>query len=227
MSEEDTIIVLIWKDGDFTLSSEVYEAESTDSILTVDNNNQLITLKLADELSLIERRTIERRIQSIAKSGYFVSKLNTRIGMNFRLEKANKNESIPDNLLQEGHKYTFQGSDISKEGGTKSATISTYKDENSTPTFSEIEKDNESSVVENLDIFSDPKSVLGRFLVGILEKSELFISKQEEMYILEFSSGRVDFLIEAGKIKIISKKKISDEDEILMNAKDFAEKNLL
>lgn len=227
MSEEETIIVLIWKDGDFTLSSEIYETEPTDSVLVVDNNNQSITLKLADDLSLIERRTIERRIQSISKSGYFVSKLNTRIGMNFRIDKATKTESIPNNLLQEGHKYTFHENDVSQEGGTNSPSSSVYNVKNGTPTFSEIEKENTSTVVEDLDLSSDPKSVLGRFLVGILDKSELFISKQEEMYILEFSSGRIDFLIEAGKIKIISKKKVSDEDEILLNAKDFAEKNLL
>lgn len=78
--------------------------------LVIDEPSRKITLSFTGNSSLIEKRTIERRVASFIKTGYEVpGTQGLRIGAGFPLEKVDpKSGELPEILLTHGHTFGKQ-----------------------------------------------------------------------------------------------------------------------
>ena len=108
MSEKDIILSCIWRSDDFVVSETKIQPSDNEAVLIIDENTEKISIQIPRHFSLITKKIIERRVQSITKSGFLIPKTQIRIGSGFEVEII-KEEVIPEVLLQEGHKYSLEG----------------------------------------------------------------------------------------------------------------------
>ena len=109
MSEQMTLILVYNEDSDnfFPIKSGETPDPEKNTHLIIDEVNGKITLSFTPNSSLIEKRTIERRVNSFIKTGYEVpGGQGLRIGAGLPLEKVDpKSGELPEILLTHGHTF--------------------------------------------------------------------------------------------------------------------------
>ncbi|MHA2297427.1 MAG: hypothetical protein ACXAEU_06090 [Candidatus Hodarchaeales archaeon] len=98
------VVVLEW-DTDQRDFIQVDQPNEVSIYAIIDEEQEKVFLNFTDNASLITRRTVERRIRSIAKSGFEVANQRIRVGMNFKVVETGSDTNVPDILLQVGHQY--------------------------------------------------------------------------------------------------------------------------
>ena len=71
--------------------------------LIIDENEGKMTISYKDGISIVTKRTIERRVNSYSKSGFNMG--DKRVGLGFPLEQVNAEEHLNPDLLTHGHTY--------------------------------------------------------------------------------------------------------------------------
>ncbi|MFW9928870.1 MAG: hypothetical protein ACFFD1_05740 [Candidatus Thorarchaeota archaeon] len=107
MANERIKMVLIYnpdRDDFFPVQSEELDTKNN-TYLIIDEIEEKSTLTFPETTSLVQKRTIERRVSSYLKVGYPVDDKGLRIGANFPLEKLGAGVKLPDNLLTHGHTF--------------------------------------------------------------------------------------------------------------------------
>ena len=109
MSEPMTLILVYDENADnfFPLKAGEKPDPEKNTHLVIDEANRKITLSFTPNSSLIEKRTIERRVSSFIKTGYEVpGGQGLRIGAGLPLEKVDpKSGELPEILLSHGHTF--------------------------------------------------------------------------------------------------------------------------
>ncbi len=233
MSEKNIILTCIWRTDGFTVSDTKILPSDNEAYLIIDENTEKITVQIPQHFSLITKKIIERRVQSIAKSGFLVPKTQIRIGGRFEVE-ITKEEEIPDVLLQEGHKYSLE-SPIPVETPSKLKVEEAEEEytptflihepmvsETQVPTRAEADISLESLTPETVEVseqlFEDDESIAGRFIIALTQTGDVYITQKNNHYSVEYSAGRVDFLVRNGNIEILLTKRITTDDQTLNQA---------
>jgi hypothetical protein len=112
MSEKKYVKHLTWIEGNF---QETPTAESNEITLTIDENTQTLILAYPQDTGLVTRRTVDRRVNSIAKSGFEFPDLHFRLGAGFEVIKKAEDEILSESLLVAGH--TYGGSNATRPAG--------------------------------------------------------------------------------------------------------------
>lgn len=71
--------------------------------LIIDENEGKMTISYKEGISIVAKRTIERRVNSYSKSGFNMG--DKRVGLGFPLEAVNAEEHLNPDLLTHGHTY--------------------------------------------------------------------------------------------------------------------------
>lgn len=231
MSEKNIILFAVWRSDGFVVSDRGIQASEDESILTINENTSKITIQIPRHFSLITKKIIERRVQSIAKSGFLVPKTQLRIGAGFEVE-ITKDEFIPDVLLQVGHSYSLEtpvpfvepSKQFEKEE-TEKEYIPTFLSQESLVTDTqptvrpEVDTYQESLTPEKMKpSLKDDDSISGRFIIALSKLSDVYITQKNNHYSVEYSAGRVDFLVNNGEIEILLTKRIAPDDQTLNQA---------
>lgn len=240
MRERDLVITCLWRTDEFAISDSKSLPSEDEAVLTIDENTSTITVRIPKHFSLITQRIIERRVKSIAKSGFTIPKSRLRIGARFEVSII-KEEAIPDVLLQVGHHYSYDETQISQKTVTQPVTSARMSpDAEYIPTF--LKQDQTASeihTIARLEPKVEPKAepepieetkltldnnetIAGRFAVALTKMSDVYFTKKENHYTIEYSSGRVDFTVENGEINVISKKRLLEKDQTLNQAIEAA-----
>ncbi len=160
----------------------------------------------------------------------------------------NKTEEIPNVLLQEGHKYTFGEFPPPVESTPpKPKERPTFSPESEyVPSFlaHEPEKDDfvsdlpdsklksvkiekqvdqtlsEEPLISQEGIKLNTDHVAGSFIVALAEYGDVYLSKKDDIYSVEYTMGRIDFNVKDSEIDILSTQRISDDDETIQKALD-------
>jgi hypothetical protein len=107
MSNEKIKLILSYnpdRDDFFPIEGEELDAKNN-TYLIIDETEEQSTLSFPESSSLIQKRTIERRVSSYLKVGYPIGNKGLRIGANFPLEKIGVGEKLPDILMTHGHSF--------------------------------------------------------------------------------------------------------------------------
>ncbi len=245
MSEKNIILTCIWRSDGFVVSDNKIQTSDDESILVINENTSKITIQIPRHFSLISQKIIERRVQSIAKSGFKVPKSRIRIGSGFEVE-ITKEEVIPDVLLQEGHKYSLESPTPFVE--TPSQSTDEKAETDYTPTFlsqepqvfdtqppvqseSEVDISQESLTPKTLekteDLLDDAESIAGRFIIALTKTGDVYITQKNDHYSVEYSAGRVDFIVRNNDVEIIMTKRIPADDQTLSQAMFAATRKIL
>ncbi|MFX1518182.1 MAG: hypothetical protein ACFFC6_17940 [Promethearchaeota archaeon] len=233
MSEKNIILTCIWRSDNFAVSESKIHPSENETVLTIDENTEKISIQIPGHLSLITKKIIERRVQSISKSGFLIPKTQVRIGTGFEVEIV-KDEVIPDVLLQEGHKYSLERPTAPTETETQPEIVES--EEEYVPTFLTQERlvSDATSIIQPEPIveaphetpkkiqeseqFLDEESIAGRFVIALAKTGDVYITHRNDQYSVEYSSGRVDFRVHGGDIDIVLTKRISKDDQTLKQA---------
>jgi hypothetical protein len=221
---------------EFVVSETKIHPSENEAVLTIDENTEKISIQIPGHFSLISKKIIERRVQSISKSGFLIPKTQVRIGTGFDVEIV-KEEVIPDVLLQEGHKYSLDMPTAPAE--TPSQPIVRVEEEEYIPTFLKQEqqivdtptttvqiasevKTHETPPVEITgepeQFLDDAESIAGRFIIALAKTGDVYVTHKNNQYSIEYSAGRVDFRVHEGDIDIIMTKRITEDDQTLKQA---------
>ena len=106
MSIEKYRLVLVYKSDvdDFSpIDSDKIDSD-INTYLIIDENERKFKLSFHQNATLIQKRTIERRVASYLKGGFPIDTKGLRIGANFTLEKMGA-EGLPEILLTHGHTF--------------------------------------------------------------------------------------------------------------------------
>lgn len=106
MSSRNLKVTCIWKSDEFVLSESKVRPPNDEAYIIIDEPEEKVSVHIPGTFSMIQKRIIERRVQTIAKSGFFIPKLSIRIGMGFDVT-ISKDNDIPEVLLQVGHQYSY------------------------------------------------------------------------------------------------------------------------
>lgn len=240
MSEKNIILTCIWRSDEFVVTNEKIEHLGDEAVLLIDENTEKIIVKIPSHLSLIAKKIIERRVQSVTKTGFSVPNTQIRIGMGFEVE-ITKDEVIPEVLLQEGHKYSLDRPEFSADSPSQPIVEEKPEEElEYIPTFlkqEQLESDTQPlvktvSVAEadfsqepprTLEVTErpvyDPESIAGRFVIALSNTGDVYLTRKNDHYSIEYSAGRVDFDVRNGEIQILLTKRISADDQTLEQAR--------
>ena len=100
------VLTCIWKSDEFVLSESKTRPPDDEAYIIIDEPAEKVSVHIPSSFSIVQKRIIERRVQTISKSGFFIPKLSIRIGMGFDIS-ITKDDAIPDILLQVGHHYSY------------------------------------------------------------------------------------------------------------------------
>ena len=101
----DEVFFYIWKDMDFVAVKSPPNDPDIPS-LSISLKEQKIRVFFPEHIGLIERRTIKRRLDSIARTGIWSPETPPRkIGAKFIVEMVGGEEQLNPTLLISGHKY--------------------------------------------------------------------------------------------------------------------------
>jgi hypothetical protein len=251
MKTKNFMITCIWSNDDFVIVENRNASTSDEATLKINEGTETISVTIPSSISLIAKKIIERRVQSIAKSGFSVPNTSLRIGGGFKVEM-NKTDEIPDILLQEGHKYTFgeilQPIQSTPEPESRPSVSSeseyvpsflAHKPEidefvsDITPESQSISKNIETQPIKSLSeetsVFQDqfkpdPNRIAGSFIVALAEYGDVYLSKKQDVYSIEYTMGRIDFCVKDLEIEILSTQRIPENDKTIQNALDKAMK---
>ena len=244
MATKDIVITCVWTTDGFVLLDKKNEPTSDEAVLRIDEATEIISVSIPTELSLITKKIIERRVQSIAKSGFSLPSSSLRIGGGFKVE-IKKTDEIPTVLLQEGHKYTF-GEGTHREKGSIKQEIrpklpsefeddyvpsflihdpSTPQQPQITQVVKEMEKPDEftesivpPTVHEVITTDSEMENVAGSFIIALSEYGDIYLSREKAVFTVEYSKGRVDFEVKNGEIIILSTNRVAEDDDSIISA---------
>ncbi|MFW9903067.1 MAG: hypothetical protein ACFFFH_01930 [Candidatus Thorarchaeota archaeon] len=238
MSEKNIVLTCIWRSDDFVVSETKIHPSENEAVLTIDENNEKISIQIPGNFSLITKKIIERRVQSISKSGFLIPKLQVRIGTGFEVEII-KDEVIPEVLLQEGHKYSLDIPTSPAENPTQPLVEKVEEEEEYVPTFlkqeqqipdtsptvqitSEVKTHHKAPPVEitreTEHYLDDADSIAGRFIIALAKTGDVYVTHKNNQYSVEYSAGRVDFRVHEGDIDIVLTKRITQDDQTLKQA---------
>ncbi|MFX0122825.1 MAG: hypothetical protein ACFFAE_04250 [Candidatus Hodarchaeota archaeon] len=236
MSEKDIVLTCLWRSDDFVVSDTKIHPSENEAVLIIDENTEKISIQIPRHFSLISKKIIERRVQSIAKSGFLIPKSQVRIGIGFEVEIV-KDEVIPEVLLQEGHKYSLERPTAPIEAPRQPVTADAEQEY--IPTFlaqeqvvsdtppdiqaePKVDISHESlplKVTEETKQFLDEaESIAGRFIIALAKTGDVYVTHKNDKYSVEYSAGRVDFCVRDGDIEIILTKRITKDDQTLNQA---------
>jgi hypothetical protein len=236
MSEKNIVLTCLWRSDDFIVSESKIHPSENEAVLIIDENTEKISIQIPQHFSLISKKIIERRVQSIAKSGFLIPKTQVRIGTSFEVEIV-KDEVIPEVLLQEGHKYTLERPTAPTE--TPSHPVVDEVEQEYVPTFltqeqsivstppvvevkPEVDTSQESIPLkiaeETKDFLGDAESIAGRFIIALAKTGDVYVTHKNDQFSVEYSAGRVDFCVRDGDINIILTKRITKDDQTLKQA---------
>lgn len=235
MSEKNIILTCIWRSDDFVVSDTKIHPSENEAILIIDENTEKISIQIPRHFSLISKKIMERRVQSIAKGGFLIPISQVRIGSGFEVEII-KDEVIPEVLLQEGHKYSLEIPTAPVE--TSSQPTADEAEQEYVPTFltqerlvpdvssvvqakPEVEIPHEAlplKIAEETEFLDDAESIAGRFIITLAKTGDVYITHKNDQYSVEYSAGRVDFCVRDGDIEIILTKRITKDDQTLKQA---------
>ncbi|MFX0014267.1 MAG: hypothetical protein ACFFB2_07235 [Promethearchaeota archaeon] len=271
MSEKNIILTCLWKTDDFIASDSQSRPLDDEAALIIDENTSKIRVQIPRHFSLIMKKIIERRAQSIAKSGFLVPKTQVRIGAGFDIE-ISKDEVIPEVLLQEGHKYSLDRPTLASEETISETphqpiveqeeeyvpSFLTYeKSMPETPSQPKVKKEEpeyiptflaqEKTIPETRphiqakpmasipqkspppetvevtkQVSDDTESIAGRFIIALAKTGDVYISKRNDNFSIEYSAGGVEFRVQNDDIEILSTSRITSEDQTLQQAILFA-----
>ena len=97
---------------------------------------------------------------------------------------------------------------------------------------SEVDVSQESltpKILEKTEVlFDDAESMAGRFIIALAKTGDVYITQKNDHYSVDYSAGRVDFIVRNNDIDILMTKRIPDDDQTLNQAIFAAtRKNLL
>jgi hypothetical protein len=237
VSEKNIVLTCIWRSDEFVVSETKIHPSENEAVLTIDENTEKISIQIPGHFSLISKKIIERRVQSISKSGFLIPKTQVRIGTGFDVEIV-KEEVIPDVLLQEGHKYSLDMPTAPAETPSQ-PIVRVEEEEEYIPTFLKQEqqivdtptttvqiasevKTHETPPVEITrepeQFLDDAESIAGRFIIALAKTGDVYVTHKNNQYSIEYSAGRVDFRVHKGDIDIVMTKRITEDDQTLKQA---------
>jgi hypothetical protein len=235
MSIKDMKVTCIWRSDEFVAFDSKSRPTDDEAYLIIDEPTEKITVHIPGHFSIVTKRIIELRIQSIAKSGFMLPKSMTRIGRGFNVS-ITKDETIPDVLLQEGHKYSLDEpvSYAEPEKPPKEAPIVSSELEY-TPTFLTAEVIGDTTIKTELvpkpiveeypqetialkPLSNNDVSIAGRFVIALSKTGDVYLSRIDDGFSVEYSQGRVDFLVKDGNLQVLSTKRIPEGDQTLDQA---------
>ena len=251
MTTKDIVMTCVWSTDGFVLLDKKNVPTSDVAVLRIDESTRTISVSIPNELSLITKKIIERRVQSITKSGFSLPSSSLRIGGGFKVE-IEKTDEIPEVLLQEGHKYTLgEGSTSEKESIRQEIRpkLPSQFEDDYVPSFlihdpthpqqpqitkivKEMEKPEESTLYTQRElsgvaevIISDipVENIAGSFVIALSEFGDIYLSRQKEVFTVEYSKGRVDFEVQNGEINILSTDRVAADDETIKSALDLSQ----
>ncbi len=238
MSEKVIKLTCIWRTDEFIVLDGKSSPSEEEASLIIDEQNSIITVRIPTHLSLITKRVIERRVSSIAKSGFIVPKSQIRIGAGFTVSII-KEDSIPDVLLQVGHHYSYGESvPVQEETRIEEPKINYSSEAEYIPTFLKQEISNTQiqsiaklktiqtptpepvpiTVEATEDQLTGDENVAGRLVISLTKVSDVYLSRKKDHFTAEYSAGRVDFTVKNGKVNILQTKRIQDDDKTLEQA---------
>ncbi len=251
MAAKDIVVTCVWTTDGFVLLDKKNQPTPDEAVLKIDEGTETISVTIPSELSLITKKIIERRVQSIAKSGFSLPSTSLRIGGGFKVE-INKTDEIPDVLLQEGHKYTFgEFSPLEKERKQQelrpklpsemeddyvpsflihepteqASQISQVVMEMEKPEESVISIETEKSEVSKVITTEIPaESIAGKFVIALSEFGDIYLSRQKNTFTVEYTKGRVDFEVQNNKVTILSTERVPKDDDSIRSALEKAER---
>ncbi|MHA1994940.1 MAG: hypothetical protein ACW97Z_10390 [Candidatus Hodarchaeales archaeon] len=248
MATKDIVITCVWTTDGFVLLDKKNEPTSDEAVLRIDEATETISVSIPNELSLITKKIIERRVQSIAKSGFSLPSSSLRIGGGFNVE-IKKTDEIPTVLLQEGHKYTFGEGTLREKESIKQEIrpkLPSEFEDDYVPSFlihdpsapqqpqitqvvKEMEKpDDFTQAIDSSDaqkvflIDSTLENVAGRFVIALSEYGDIYLSRQKAVFTVEYSKGRIDFEVQDGEISILSTDRVAKDDDSIISALEQA-----
>jgi hypothetical protein len=223
---------LVYDEGDFKPIEANKPLPDDQVTLTIDEESEKIILRITEGTGLVVRRTIERRVNSIAKSGFLVSG-GLRIGAGFSVTEEAPEEQLSETLLQAGHGYiadaeiaaqraaeVFPAAEPSKEVKMPTAPP-TEPEIPVAPSVEPTRTITEPEISPGLPPSNKDLVAVGIFAASLLESvSELFVSKDaEHQYSLDFGSGNViRFKVQDGSISDLSTLGISQGDAMIQRA---------
>jgi hypothetical protein len=247
MGSKDIVLTCVWSSDDFVVIDSKTKPTSDEAVLKIDEGSEKISIQIPSEFSLIKKKIIERRVQSISKAGFAIPNTSLRIGGGFQIEMETS-EEIPDVLLQEGHKYTygeFTPQNVPSETKVERPTLPSqleytpsflkYDQEEEIPGSTVTKLSEETSPIQELssteiapEIVSEEKPIItenlhneaiaGSFVIALSEYGDIYLSKDDESYSIEYSLGRVDFNIQEGQINVLSTDRIPPDDQSIESA---------
>lgn len=122
MLKDKIKIKLVYKQGEFVIPTQTDLDEPSKVFIEIDTKNERVIIQFPADVGLIEKRTVERRIKSIVKSGYHHQTYG-RIGVGFLIEISGAEDKIPDVLLQAGHGYQREGGTVFEDQDASSAQV--------------------------------------------------------------------------------------------------------
>ncbi|MFX0049948.1 MAG: hypothetical protein ACFFAJ_07730 [Candidatus Hodarchaeota archaeon] len=238
MSSKDMKVICIWRSDEFVVFDSKNKPTDDEAYLIIDEPTEKISVHIPSHFSIVTQRIIERRIQSIAKSGFLLPKSTIRIGGGFNVS-ISKEDKIPDVLLQEGHKYKLgepvpyiepeiQDIEAPMES-SESEYVPTFLTQevigvtDDIPIQQTLEK---KPIIEEIpqetivpeQLYDDDLSIAGRFVLALSKTGDVYLSRADEGFSVEYSQGRVDFLVKDGDLQILSTKRIPEGDQTLNQA---------
>jgi hypothetical protein len=220
MMDRDMKVTCIWRTDEFVVSESKSQPTEDEAYLIIDESTEKITVFIPTHYSIINKRIIERRVQSVAKSGFLIPKSTIRLGMGFDVS-ITKEEKIPDVLLQVGHHYSFE-TPTSPYIETEVSAIATAE------TISEPVIKTETQIEAEIPIvkadLGDNETIAGRLVIALAKTGDLYLSRSKTGYSVEYSQGRVDFTVQNGDIQILATKRITENDQTLNQAVEAAKR---
>jgi hypothetical protein len=236
MSTKDMKVTCIWRSDEFIVLDSKSKPTDDEAYLIIDESTGKISVHIPSHFSIVTKRIIERRIQSIAKSGFLLPKSMLRIGSGFNVS-ISKEDIIPDVLLQEGHKYKLDEPVpyMEPEMQTTEAPIESSESEY-VPTFltqevmevtgdrpeqlksEPVTEEIPPTTLEPDQPYYDDFSIAGRFVLALSKTGDVYISRVDNGFSVEYSQGHVDFLVKEGDLQILSTKRIPEGDQTLNQA---------
>ncbi len=252
MSSKDILLTCIWTVDDFVVVDNKTIPAQDEAILRISESESKISVQIPKGLSLINKKIIERRVQSIAKSGFAIPNSSLRIGGGFEIA-VSKHEEIPTVLLQEGHKYSYDEFSPPKEVTTVVEKTTMVSEQEYIPSFLkhesresdlpkklvreeekpplEIIRESEETTVDDIqkkEVELPPQGIseilAGRFIIALSEYGDISFSRNDSSYSVEFSQGKLEFNIVNGKVVILQTERISKADKIIQVAMETAMK---
>ncbi|MFW9780501.1 MAG: hypothetical protein ACFFE8_16795 [Candidatus Heimdallarchaeota archaeon] len=241
MSSRSLKVTAVWRSDEFVISSSKGRPPQDEAYLIIDEPSEKITVHIPDSFNIISKRIIERRVHSIAKSGFRLPDSDIRVGMNFVVDLST-DDTVPDILLQVGHHYSYERPtevyiepDLDTRAGYRDleskpeTELETYSEETPKPDLeyvpsflthnttgdrvSSSETPSEARIpVEPEYDLSLEEILVGRFVVALNKLGDVFLSRTGDNYTVEYTQGNVEFSAKNGAIQVLNTKRVSVDE---------------